>query len=163
SEVIFLSDPHLRVTLSPPGRHAVYGRDPEKGEEVPPQRSTLPGIIEALTSLEPDRSGRPRRRIDTPLAAKVAKAMEQAGIRERVSRRRVLDHEIVELLDDVEADRDTGVAYQDFLVRHVSASAERRLRIYPLELNATTEQREAAARAAKRELEHLEPLGSHPG
>src|SRR5690606_17971289 len=69
----------------------------------------------------------------------------------------------VELLDDVEADRDTGVAYQDFLVRHVSASAERRLRIYPLELNATTEQREAAARAAKRELEHLEPLGPHPG
>ena len=122
SEVVFLSDPHLKVTLSPPGRYQVYGRDPEKGEALPPERASIGGIIEALTSLEPDKSGRPRRRIDTPLGERIAKAVEQAGIRERSSRRLVGDFRIVELLDDVEADRDTGVAYQDFLARQVSAT-----------------------------------------
>lgn len=164
SEVVFLSDPHLKVTLSPPGRYQVYGRDPEKGEALPPERASIGGIIEALTSLEPDKSGRPRRRIDTPLGKRIARAVEQAGIRERSSRRLVGDFRIVELLDDVEADRDTGVAYQDFLARHVSATGiERRLRVYPLEQNATAEQRQAAERAARREFEHLHPLRLHPG
>ncbi|MDQ3643180.1 MAG: protein kinase, partial [Actinomycetota bacterium] len=36
------------------------------------------------------------------------------------------------------------------------------MRLYPLEQNATTEQREAASRAARREFQHLRPL-QHPG
>ena len=36
SEVVFLSDPDLTVTLSPPGRHQVYRRDPEEGQQLPP-------------------------------------------------------------------------------------------------------------------------------
>ncbi|HEY8545530.1 MAG TPA: BREX system serine/threonine kinase PglW, partial [Acidimicrobiales bacterium] len=120
-------------------------------------------IVHALTTLDTDRGGRPRRRIDRPLGARIAKAVEQAGIRERTSRRRFGDYRIVQLLDDVEADRDTGVAYQDFLVEHVNVKrVQRRLRLYPLEQNATGEQREVAARAAKREFEYLFPL-DHPG
>lgn len=163
TEVVFLSDPSLTVTLSPPGRHQVYGRDAEDDEALPPQRQAIGGIVEALTSLAPGGNGRPQRRIDRPTGARIAEAIEQAGIRERSSRRRFGDYRIVELLADVDADRDTGVAYQDFLVEHASLTGmRRRLRLYPLEQNATTEQREAASRAARREFQHLHAL-DHPG
>lgn len=163
SEVIFLSDPALKVTLSPPGRHQVYGRDAEDGHLLPAQRAAIGGIVEALTSLESDANRRPRRRLDRPTGARIAQAIEQAGIRERSSRRRFGDYRIIDLMNDVEADRDTGVAYQDFLVEHVNlAGMQRRLRLYPLEQNATTDQREAASRAARREFKHLHPL-EHPG
>lgn len=163
AEVVFLSDPDLTVTLSPPGRHQVFGRDPEDGESLPAGRQAIGGIIEALTTLAPKADGRPIRRVDRPTGARIAEAIEQAGIRERSSRRRFGDYRIVELLADVEADRDTGVAYQDFLVEHVTLTGmRRRLRLYPLEQNATTEQREAASRAARREFQHLHPL-KHPG
>jgi serine/threonine protein kinase len=167
TEAVFLSDPGLTVTLSPPGRYQVFGRDADDDTDADagpaPQRRKLGGIIDALTSLDPDRSGRPRRRIDRPLGARLVKAIEQAGIRERASRRRIGDYRFVELVDDVEADYDTGVAYQDFLVERVNfAGIRRRLRLYPLELNATPEQREVAARAAKREFEYLFRL-DHPG
>ncbi|MGH9230949.1 MAG: BREX system serine/threonine kinase PglW, partial [Acidimicrobiales bacterium] len=172
AEAVFLSDADVVVTLSPPGRYQVFRRDPDESPgdrggastiEPPSRRPTLPGIVEALTSLDPDRGGRPRRRVDRPLGARLARAVERAGIRERTSRRRIGDYRIVELIDDVEADRDTGVAYQDFVVEHVNvAGVRRRLRLYPLEQNATTTQREVAARAAKREFEYLFPL-DHPG
>lgn len=163
TEVVFLSDPDLVVNLSPPGRFQVFGRDPEPGGEVPAHRRSIGRIVQAITSLEPDSSGRPRRRIDRPLGARIARAVEQAGIRERRSRRRIGDYRLVELAEDVEADRDTGIAYQDFLVEHVNVEGiRRRLRLYPLELNASAEQREVAARAAKREFEYLFRL-DHPG
>lgn len=164
TEAVFLSDPDLVVTLSEPGRQHVFGRDPERDAvDSQPQRRRLRGIIEALTDLGPDASGRPRRRIDRPAGERIAKAIEQIGIRERSSRRRVGDYRIVELLADVDADHDTGVAYQDFLVEHTAlSSVRRRLRLYPLELNATTQQREAASRAARREFEHLYGL-EHSG
>lgn len=163
SEAVFLSDPHLTVTLSPPGRHRVFGRDADDGESLPPRRAAIGGIVDALTSLAPGPGSRPIRRIDRPTGARIAEAIEQAGIRERASRRRFGDYGIVELLGDVEADGDTGVAYQDFLVEHATLSGvRRRLRLYPLEQNATTDQREAARRAASREFQHLHPL-KHPG
>jgi serine/threonine protein kinase len=163
SEMVFLSASDLTITLSPPGRHQVFGRDPEEGQELPAHRQAIGGVIEALTSLTPGTGGRPARRLDRPTGARIAEAIEQAGIRERVSRKRFGDYRIVELLADVDADGDTGVAYQDFLVEHESLkSVRRRLRLYPLEQNATTAQREAASRAARREFEHLHPL-KHPG
>ena len=162
SEAVFLSDPDLTVTLSPPGRHRVFGRDPEEGQPPPAKRQAIGGMVEALTSLAPSPTGRPARRIDRPTGARIADAIEQAGIRERVSRRRFGDYRIVELLADIDADSDTGIAYQDFLVEHEGlAGVRRRLRLYPLEQNATTDQREAAARAAQREFRHLHPL-QHP-
>ena len=77
--------------------------------------------------------------------------MEQAGIRERSSRRRFGDYRIVDLLDDVEADSDTGIAYQDFLVEHVNlAGMRRRLRPIP---SSSTPQRSSARRRAVRRAE----------
>lgn len=163
AEVVFLSDPDLKVTLSVPGRHQVFGRDPEPGADIPAARRAIGGIVAALTSLDPDPSRRPRQRIDRPTGARIALAVEQAGIRERAGRRRFGDYAIAGLLADVDADSDTGVAYQDFLVEHQGLPGlRRRLRLYPLELNATGEQREAASRAARREFQHLHAL-RHPG
>jgi hypothetical protein len=111
SEMVFLSDPDLTVTLSPPGRHqVVFGRDPEEGHALPKHRAAIGGVLDALTSLAPATSGRPARRLDRPTGARIAEAIEQAGIRERVSRKRFGDYRIVELLADVDADGDTGVA-----------------------------------------------------
>jgi serine/threonine protein kinase len=164
AEVVFLSDPRLEVGFTRPGRHQVFGRDAEPGQEIPRERAAIGGIVEELTSLTPTATGRSRRRIDRPLGVRVVKAVGEAGIRERTGRRQVGDYDVVELLDDVEADRDTGVAYQDFLVRHRGVKGlERRWRVYPLELNATTARREAAERAARREFEHLHPLRHHQG
>lgn len=163
TEAVFLSDPQLVVTLSPAGRHNTYGRDPEPGQETPRFRDKLGGIVDLLTNLDPADTGRPVRRIDRPTGVQITKAVEEIGIRERSSRRRIGDYILGELLTDVEADRDTGVAYQDFQVTHASLpDVVRRLRLYPLERNATADQREAAVRAAKREFELLRPL-THPG
>ncbi len=162
-EVVFLSDPHLRVSLSPPGRYEVFGRDPADGEEVPAGRRSLTGIVARLTSLEPGRDGRPVRRVDRPMGEALAKAVDELGIRERTARRRVGDYRLAELLDDVEADRDTGVAYQDFAGVHVALpDVRQRVRIYAIEHNPTGELREAAERAARREFLLLHPL-EHPG
>ena len=155
---VFLSDPTVRSELSVQGRHNIFGRDADGDTEMPPERAALGGIVEHLTELRSDPSGRRRRRIDRPLAAKLVKAIGQIGIRERSSRREVGDYRIERLLHDVEADTTDSVSYQDFLGRHRSVDVERRLRVYPLEHNATAEQREAAHRAAVREFEMLRPL-----
>ena len=163
-EVVFLSDPDLSVKLAPQGRFHVYGRDAEDSdEEIPPQRRSIGGIKEEVLRLEPGRDGRPVRRIDRPTSELIGRAIEEIGIRERTSRRRVGDYQLGELLVDVESDKDTGVTYQDFLATHVSLKdVERRIRIYPLEHNATGEAREIAARAAKREFSLLHQM-EHPG
>ena len=155
---MFLSDPTVRSELTVQGRHNIFGRDADRDDEVPPDRAALGGILEHLTALGPAPSGRRPRRIDRPLAAKLVKAIGQIGIRERSSRREVGDYRIERLLHDVEADTTDSVSYQDFLGRHRSVDLERRLRVYPLEHNATAGQREAAHRAAVREFEMLRPL-----
>lgn len=162
-EAVFLSDPDLTVTLSPPGRFQVYGRDPAQGEELPPSRASIGGVVAAMTSLGPSPGGRPARRVDRAYGDVVAKAVAEVGIRERASRRVVGDYRLGGLLADVEADRDTGITYQDFLGEHVAvAGAQKRIRLYPLERNATTEARQAADRAARREFGLLNSL-DHPG
>lgn len=162
-EVIFLSDANLRVTLSPPGRFQVFGRDPAEGEELPPARKSIGGILAALTSLEAGRGGLPAKRIDRPIGDAIAKAVDELGIRERTSRKRVGDYRLGELLEDVEADRDTGITYQDFTATHAALpDVRRRIRIYPIEHNLTAEQRQTADRAARREFTLLHAL-DHPG
>ena len=163
AECVFLSDPNLRSGLNPQGRFQVFGRDgATRDDPLPPERAALGGIIDQLSSLDPDESGRPRKRIPHSIVDRMIKAIEQLGIRERSSRREIGDYKIGRLLVDVEADATTGVAYQDFEGTHRSLNLTRRLRLYPLELNATTEQREAAQRAARREFELLDRL-DHSG
>lgn len=158
AECVFLSDPKLKTSLNPQGRHNVFGRDTKRGEELPPERAALGGIVDHLVSLDPDPTGRPRKRMQRQVAQKLVKAIGQVGIRERTSRKEVGDYRIAGLLVDVEADTTDGIAYQDFLGKHKSLDIGRRLRIYPLELNATADQREAARRAARREFELLSNL-----
>ncbi|WP_162142126.1 BREX system serine/threonine kinase PglW [Ilumatobacter coccineus] len=163
SECVFLSDPKLISGLNPQGRHQVFGRDADGKGELPPERKSLGGIVDHLVSLNPDDSGRARKRLPRPVAAKLVKAIGEIGIRERSSRRTIGDYEVGALLSDVESDPTTAVTYQDFLGTHRSADdVQRRLRVYPLEHNATAEQRETAERAARREFELLSKL-EHPG
>ncbi|MGH9155022.1 MAG: hypothetical protein ACRD1K_04055 [Acidimicrobiales bacterium] len=61
---MFLSDPDLKVTLTPPGRHQVFGRDGADGDALPPARAAIDGIVEALTRLDHDADRRSHRRID---------------------------------------------------------------------------------------------------
>ena len=159
SEVIFLSAPDLVVRLTQQGKFNVYGRDAESGEELPAGRRSIGGIVEAITTLEPDRNGRRQRRIDRPMADRVRRAITEIGIRERVERRTVGDWRLGELLDDVDEDRDTGVTYQDFVATHVAAEdVKRRVRIYPHEHNIDEDERSAAVRAARREFALLNKL-----
>lgn len=163
AECVFLSDPKLISGLNPQGRHQVFGRDADGKGELPAERRSLGGIVDHLVSLNPDESGRPRKRLPRPIAAKLVKAIDELGIRERSSRRTIGDYEVGRLLSDVESDPTTNVTYQDFLGTHRSAGdVQRRLRVYPLEHNATAEHRETAQRAAQREFELLSKL-EHPG
>lgn len=163
AEAVFLSDQQLVSDLNPQGRFQVFGRDAGRGEPLPPERAALGGIVDHLVSLDPDESGRARRRIQRPAVDRFVKAVDQIGIREQSSRRLVGDYQLGELLHDVESDPSTGIAYQDFRGTHRGAErVERRVRVYPLERNATKDQRLAARRAAKREFELLAKL-DHSG
>ena len=159
---VFLSDPKLRSELSVQGRHNVFGRDAERGCDLPPERAVLGGICDHLTGLGTDRSGRHRRRIQRPDVNRLDRAVKQIGIRERSSRREIGDYRITKFLGDVEADTTDAISYQDFLGKHRSLDLQRRLRVYPLEHNVTAEKRETAQRAAKREFQLLHPL-AHEG
>ena len=161
-ESVFLSDADVEVRLNRHGRHNIFGRDGTRDQPVPDGRVSIGGIVEHLTTLERREGERPRRRVQPAVAERVVKAMGQLGIRERTSRREVGDYRLGRLLDDVTAETSSAVAYQDFLATHRSIGRDRRLRVYPLELNASQAQREAAQRAARREYRLLEPL-RHPG
>lgn len=161
-EVVFLSAPDLKVSLPPQGRFNVHGRDSEEPtQELPSSRRIIGGIVEAILA-PASGDGRPSDRIDRPYSELIAKAINELGIRERSGRRRVGDYRLGDLLIDVETDRDIGVTYQDYVGTHSSADIKRRIRIYPLERNATTESREIASRAARREFQLLHTL-DHPG
>ena len=161
-ELVFLSDPAVSVRqLNTQGRHAVFGRDASDGQDLPAQRESIGGIVEHVSSLDPDRNGRPRRRVDRPTSEAIAAGMNQIGIRELTSRRTVGDYQLQILLEDVDGTADGGITYQDFTAKHSSIDLTRRMRIYPLEHNATDEANLVARRAARREFELLSAL-DHP-
>lgn len=162
SECVFLSDKKLVSELSPQGRFQVFGRDADKGKQIPEDRANLGGIVDHLTSLKPDASGRPRKRIDRAVVAKLVRAVDQVGIREQASRKFIGDYQLGDLITDVGSDPLTQISYQDFVGTHRAVKTRRRVRIYPLEYNATTTQRETAARAARREHDLISRL-NHRG
>ena len=165
-ECVFLSDPDLVCRLPAQGRHNIFGRDTDA--ELLAKRASLggqslAGIVDHLTGLGPVPNGRTRHRIKPQLVTQLVKAIDQVGIRESIRRKEVGDYLLSGLLEDVAGDTTDGVAYQDFLGQHRSlTNLQRRIRIYPLELNATRERRDVARRAAQREFELLQPL-DHPG
>jgi serine/threonine protein kinase len=143
--LVFLSDPELQVALDDSARGGVALRI---------ARSSLPGVIDVLT--RPRDPERPARVVDRPLAAALAAALEQAGIRPSQQRRRVGDLELGELIDE-------GVGYQDFGAVHPRfPKVQHRVRLYGMSDLAAADEREQVARAARREYELLAPI-EHPG
>lgn len=156
--LVFLSDLELECHLDADARAGIHGLDQEDvPADAPRQRGGLTGIVKALTHLtgeEHQRLG--SRRIDKPMAKRIAQALDEAGIRPSQQRRQVGDLELDDLLDE-------GPGYQDFAGSHPRfANAPRRVRIYGTADAAGKDERERATRAAQREFELLGPV-SHPG
>lgn len=155
--LVFLSSPELDCRLAPDARNGVHGLDIDDPHDAPTQRGGLSGIVKALTSMsseERERLG--ERRIDKPMAKRIAAALEQAGVRPAQRRRQVGDLELGELIDE-------GPGYQDFEASNPRfAHTHRRVRIYGTPDMASAEQRAQASRAAQREFELLAPV-EYPG
>ncbi|HXO21597.1 MAG TPA: BREX system serine/threonine kinase PglW, partial [Thermoanaerobaculia bacterium] len=150
--LVFLSNVNLRCKLTGSARQGVHLRDREPQGSAPARQ----GILAALTRLGPAELRQARKaRIDRPIAKAVARALAEIGIRPTQRSRRVGDYVLEELLF-------TGPGYQDWLARHVTLDKVlRRIRLYPV-ATAGAEARKQLERAARREIEALEPL-SHPG
>jgi serine/threonine protein kinase len=114
--LIFLSNPELRNHLPESDRIRVCQRD----------RDNSPGIIAALkfrnaTGLKQDVP-----LINRPILARLARAMDEAGIRRSQRHRRVGDYELKELLAE-----GPDNAFQDWHAEHVSLKNDpRRVRLY---------------------------------
>jgi len=115
-----------------------------------------PSIIDVLSGHAGFDATRPRPRIDRPLARAVARAMEQAGIRQSQRRRRAADYVLRDLLLEAEA-------WQDWEAEHVSVpSSKRRIRVFPLARASSESARAAQTSAAKREFRLLDGI-EHDG
>ena len=149
-EVVFLSDPTLKVGLDELGRTDVYGPDPDSADKTK-QRNDLPGLVARVT----DVPAHARNRIDKPLSTAIAKAMDQVGIRQSQALRQAGHYRLDELLTD-------GDVWQDFLAQAPLTKDPRRIRLYLTSRAQTEEERQALARAAKREYDFLRGI-DHPG
>ena len=94
------------------------------------------------------------RRLDRPTSKAVARALEEAGIKESLRARRVGLYQLDELID--EADH-----FQDWLATHGETGTRRRIRIYLTE-GQGEQAAETLRRAAKLEFRLLEGI-EHPG
>ena len=153
--IVFLSNPELDVRLDPGARDGIAGLG--KGDDDKPiQGGTLPGVIDVISRITPqEHAALQRRRIDKPMAKRIATAFEQAGIRPSQRARKVGDLELGALLDE-------GPGYQDFAAVHPRvAHVHRRVRIYGTP-DADPQLREQVTRAAQREFELLATM-HHPG
>lgn len=150
--LIFLSAPDIDIQLDPSGRHYVYTRDLDAKDG----KTGRPGIVAALTQVSPEDRGKQRRVIDTPVANAIARALEQAGIRESRRLRRFGIYELEKVLFE-------GPGYQDWLARHPKLDkVQRRIRIYSVAPDTPLETRQMLQRAAKREFSVLQDL-KHDG
>lgn len=148
--VVFLSDPDLTVGLNEPGRVDVYGPDTEEVDSD--QANDLPGIVRLFARIDPKYG----REVDRPLSQAIAEAVDQAGIRESTTHRKVGSYELGELLGE-------GEGWQDYAARHSTApEAQRRIRLYLAGRAHTEEERAALTRAAQREFRFLQGV-EHPG
>ncbi|MBK1646158.1 serine/threonine protein kinase [Thiocapsa imhoffii] len=134
--LVFLSAEQVVNTLQGPARLQVCTRS---------------SIKDALCQLQRDGTRRP---LDRPASKAVARALEEAGIKESPRARRVGLYELGDLLD--EADH-----FQDWLATHSETGVQRRIRIY---LTQGRPEAEAALlrQAARLEFRLLEGI-EHPG
>jgi len=94
------------------------------------------------------------RRLNTPVAKMLSRAIEEAGIKESVRMRRVGHYELKDLLD--EADH-----FQEWLAIHSELGVERKVRIY-LTYGKPDDEAQRLQKAAKLEFRLLEGI-EHPG
>ncbi|MBK5938353.1 BREX system serine/threonine kinase PglW [Halochromatium roseum] len=112
---------------------------------------TRKSIIDALCRIDTDWT---HRKLDRPTSKAVARALEEAGIKESLRARRVGLYELGELID--EADH-----FQDWLATHRETGVQRRIRIY-LTLGRPEPEAETLRQAARFEHRLLEGI-EHPG
>lgn len=154
--LVFLSSADLDVRLHDIGRTSVCGRDPDpvpigarRAEEPRTAFPPLPGIVETLK--DPTKSGLRGTSINRPMSAKVAEAIEHAGLKPSNRARRVGDWELGELLDE-------GPGWQDFVGSRPRMGAKRRVRVYLAGLATTAEEEEQLRRQADREFKVVQGL-----
>lgn len=147
--IVFLSEPGLVIGLNEPGRVDVYGPDQPATEA--PQENDLPGLIHLFGRIDPARG----RQVDRPMSQAIAQAMDQAGIRESTTHRRVGEYVLEGLLTE-------GEGWQDFASKHPVTGSPRRIRVYLTAETLDDEEQAALRRAARREFKLLEGI-SVPG
>jgi serine/threonine protein kinase len=151
--VVFLSDPDLKVELTPDARARVFGRD--KSSVV--ESTALEGIIAGVNQIGAAEANNPRfHQLNTPTTSAVAKALDEIGIKESNHTRRVGSWLL--RLDTV-TER-PGI--QDFVADHQQSSVvHRRVRIYSKQPQMSDEQATSLRLAADREFLATERV-THP-
>ncbi|MBX7222607.1 MAG: BREX system serine/threonine kinase PglW [Blastocatellia bacterium] len=147
--LIFCSNEQLDCRLQGTARNRICLRDREH-----PNGKRTPGIISALMSC--DYEGAPLHhpvQINRPMAQAIAKAVDEAGIRQSRKLRKVGDYQLETLLFE-----SPSGAYQDWVGKHVSVGTERRVRLYNLARHLAEADRATLVRAAAREFHLLETL-----
>ena len=110
--LVFLSDPDLDFRLEDSGCHGVFLRDGH------PAAQRDKGLAFAAFLNRPVDSQRGKRH-DRVFAKAFSRALDAAGIRPSVKRRRALDYELGEVVME-------GPGFQDFVGRHVSLKIDLR-------------------------------------
>ncbi len=146
--LIFLSAPGISVRFPDSERMRICEREP---------RDKRAGIIPAL--LQRDFYGNESARghyLDAGAARRVAKALDEAGIRPSQRQRKVGDYVLKELIEE-----NPLFAYQDFRAEHPTTKATRRVRVYNV-AGKDKAADESIRRSALQEFRLLETL-EHPG
>jgi serine/threonine protein kinase len=150
-ELVFCSATNIECHLSGPARSRVCLRDDPEQQK----KGILAAILDRdCPGLKPD-----SRRMDTPMAKAVGRAIEQIGIRPSQRSRKVGDFVLEALL--FQCPKDT---YQEWSASHVSAknAQKRRVRIYNVARNESEASKSLINQAAEREFRLLEQL-DHDG
>ena len=151
--LVFLSAPNLQCDLRDTAAYRVCLRD----RDAAPGQPARAGLLGAVRRREcPGVLPHPRTAIDRPLAKIISQAMEQAGIHSSQRHRRVSDYLLERLIEE-------GPGYQDWEASHAqSIGGKRRVRLYLVWNEATTDDRQMIERAARRDFQLTEAL-QHPG
>ncbi len=150
--VIFLSNQALKCDLTKAGRTGVYlSREAEK--------NAYPDIVTLLSgklSTERGWTVSGVHRMDRTISKAIGRAMEQAGIRPSQRHRKVGDYVLERLMLETDV-------YQDWEASHVNfPKSKRRIRVYPIKLQASEAARVERRNAAEREFQLLDGV-VHPG
>jgi serine/threonine protein kinase len=153
--LVFLSSPALDCRLQDIARAAVCGRDPDPvppGTVQPPAQTAsarLPGIVAGLK--DPTTLGLRGNPVNKPLSARLALALDQAGLRPSNRGRRAGDWEFGDLLDE-------GPGWQDFAAARPRIGVTRRVRVYLARAATTAEGEDRLRREAEREFRVVQDL-----